>query len=139
MGISWVKFARVIALSVSAVLVCGFADPSLQDQLPTVEENIAFFTDQLSLTEEQIERIRPVLEKDREDRQEAFKSMERSDGERPSFREMRKMKGRMDKINTSTEAEMKSVLTKKQFKKYRKLTKKRREEMRSRMRVRWQG
>jgi Spy/CpxP family protein refolding chaperone len=101
---------------VAMLALVGLAAPGLAQQgppqgrgMPSVDERLAQMTEQLQLTDEQVTKVRPILEKQDRQRQELF---ETHGGDRETMRaEMRKLIEEGDK-------ELASVLTEQQMTKH---------------------
>jgi len=70
---------------------------------------------ELSLSDEQVQQIRPILEEEREKQKELFSKTVNGEGDRDDFR------NRMDAIRRETDARMVSILTPEQMERFRAL------------------
>jgi len=77
--------------------------------MPSVDERLAQMTEQLQLTEEQVAKVRPILEKQDRQRQELFQT---SGGDRET------MRAEMRKLIEEGDQELSGVLTEQQMKKH---------------------
>ena len=92
----------------------------------------------LDLSDDQRERLEPLLRKDLERRVEVLRKhgMTREPDARPSARQMRAARRDLKLAREQTEAEMKQILDERQFDEYRKIQQEARDEMRERVRSR---
>lgn len=116
---------------------CTFADDHKAEPAQAqLQETI----DRLELTDEQIEKARPVLENAVDKRDAILKkygldeaSLD-SGAKRPGRRSLRAMRGEMDELSDETIEDLRAILTAEQIDEYEALQTERREEMRNRIR-----
>lgn len=98
---------------------------SPEDRLQNMLDDL---TERLELTDEQIPKVKTVLE-DQQDRLEILKESARNRGPKG----LEELREEFDKIQKETEGHLEDILTKDQMKEYRKIKEERQEENRDRM------
>ena len=130
-------FVAVMLGVLLMVSPCGFADDHMGEPAQSqLQETI----DRLELTDEQIEKAKPVLENAVDKRDAILKkygmdeaSLE-SGAKRPGRRSLRAMRGEMDELSDETIEDLRGILTVEQIDEYEALQTERREAMRNRIR-----
>ena len=95
----------------------------------------------LNLTDEQTEQLEPILLDHMEKRLAVMKKHgisqdSRSSGKQMGFRQLRAVKRDMDKINNQAEKQLAGVLSKEQFKEYKRIQDEQRGSMRAQLQER---
>jgi len=83
---------------------------------PSVQERLSTFKERMTLTDEQVAAVRPILEEDRSERMKLLDSAKQ--GDRPNFREL---KAKRDDLDWQTYKKLAEVLTADQMEEYSKI------------------
>lgn len=132
-----------LVLTTSASAAESIDGTRAEEARSMIEGRLTLVRERLALTDEQVERIEPVLRKSLEAQGEllaqrgfAHDGQRRHGGERPKLREMRRLGREMDAIRESALEELGEVLDEKQLEEYAEIQEERKAELRRRMRGR---
>lgn len=105
---------------VSGVVLAQPTRPEQPPKPPTVEEVVSQLQEQLNLTDEQVEQIRPIFEEEFEKREELFqKNQGQGQGQGPESRKA--LDEELQKLQEETEKQLEEILTEEQMTLYRKM------------------
>ncbi|MEO0580143.1 MAG: hypothetical protein AAFZ58_15755, partial [Pseudomonadota bacterium] len=109
------------------------------DRAAKIQEQMQQTIERLDLTDEQIEKIKPIMQESMEARQKIMASYgidpENSDGAgKLGMRKARAMRKEMNAINAGTLSELEQILTAEQLNEYKAIQKERQAEMKERIR-----
>jgi Spy/CpxP family protein refolding chaperone len=130
-----------IAAALVALLAPGTHFAAEESQTEMAQEHMRQIFERLELTDEQIDKVKPVLEEsaaaqqailscygmDRESRQDS--------AEKPGLREMRAMRKEMETVRKSTLGELERILSDEQLEEFTSIQEERRAEMKKRLRA----
>ena len=132
------RLAPIFALVLTA---SAWAAESIDEARTVIEGRLTLVSERLALTDEQVERIEPVLRKSLEAQGELLAQrgfsrdgQQRRGGDRPNLREMRTLVREMDAIRETALEELGEVLDEKQLREYAEIQEERKAELRRRMR-----
>ncbi|GAK56451.1 hypothetical protein U27_03413 [Candidatus Vecturithrix granuli] len=108
---------------ISGVVLAQPTRPEQPPKPPTVEEIVSQLQEQLNLTNEQVEQVRPIFEEEFEKREELFQK-NRGQGQRPESRKA--LDEEFQKLQEETEKQLEEILTEEQMALYRKMLEERR-------------
>lgn len=101
---------------VSGVVLAQPTRPEQPSKPPTVEEIVSQLQEQLNLTDEQVEQIRPIFEEEFEKREELF---QKNRGQGPESRKA--LDTEFQKLQEETEKQLEEIFTEEQMALYRKM------------------
>ena len=114
------KYNTLLAILVSILLVTTFiaranAEPKIDSFDKGLIENVV---ERLNLSEAQREAVRSIIIDGFKERAHILKAAGFKKGQRPSFRQLRKVKGPIKRSRAATEARLSKVLKPKQMEEY---------------------
>jgi len=121
-------FAALLFVFAMAQAVSAAGFQRQMPKAPDAEQIIANLTAELSLSEEQVAKIRPIIEEHTKKRDELIEKHSASDGSG-----MQDMRTQMQSLRTELDTQLQTVLTEEQMVKYRAYMEKKRQEMQNRM------
>lgn len=109
-----------------------------EEQRAQLEQQVEEIRARLNLTEDQRNRLEPVLRRNFEQRAEVLQryGVSKDRSERLGFRKARALKSELEDLRTENDAEIATILDDRQMTEYRKIQEEMREEFRERMRER---
>jgi hypothetical protein len=132
-----------IAWLLAVALLAATAAIAEDKSMPSAEavERLAQARERLSLTDEQVEQIKPVMEESFAERNAILASygidLDNPGGSgRPSFRQARAMRGEMEAVRSDTLAKLDGILSQEQLEEFKLMQEEQRAEMRERMKAR---
>lgn len=103
---------------VSGIIWAQPTRPEQPPKPPTVEDIVSQLQEQLNLTDEQVEQVRPIFEKEFEKREELFQK-NRGQGQGPESRKA--VDEEFQKLQEETEKQLEKIFTEEQMTLYRKM------------------
>ncbi len=127
-----VSFRRVVMVCATAVMLTRALLPAQTDPEDRPERaaaRIEQLTQRLKLTPDQVERARPVLEREAQQLRDALRDVDRQSA---SLREKRKMAREVKSIRDNADKQLKGILTPAQMDELKRIREERRQQMKER-------
>lgn len=130
----------ITAVTIVALFAIGTQAMAEDDRAAMAKEQMQQTFERLDLTDEQIEQVRPVLEKSAAEQQEILArygidlEAPQSSSEKPGRRQLMAMRKGMEPVRKNTLTELGEILSDEQLEELKRIQEERRAEMRGRMR-----
>lgn len=130
----------ITAVTIVALFAIGTQAMAEDDRAAMAKEQMQQTFERLDLTDEQIEQVRPVLEKSAAEQQEILArygidlEAPQSSSEKPGRRQLMAMRKEMEPVRKNTLTELGEILSDEQLEELKRIQEERRAEMRGRMR-----
>ncbi len=135
-GTSTRALLAAITLGVIAAASAAQAQELSDEQMAQLQERVQEMVQRLELTDDQLAALEPIIRESMESRRAIMESYGLGDGQRPSPRKLRGMRGEMQEVQEATQAEVSEILSDEQMDEYLAIQEERRDEMRAEMRSR---